>query len=45
MPKRPGFILVNRMHLVVEPVQEVMMKILPYFVENAVLTQSEINRM
>ncbi|XP_029998481.1 protein phosphatase Slingshot homolog 1 isoform X2 [Sphaeramia orbicularis] len=33
------------MHLVVEPVQEVMMKILPYFVENAVLTQSDINRI
>lgn len=35
----------NRMHLVVEPIQEAMMKMLPYFVENAVLTQSEINRM
>ncbi|KAM3611713.1 uncharacterized protein V6R79_023087 [Siganus canaliculatus] len=33
------------MHLVVEPIQEVMMKMLPYFVENAVLTQSEINRI
>ncbi|XP_018524385.1 protein phosphatase Slingshot homolog 1 isoform X1 [Lates calcarifer] len=33
------------MHLVVEPIQEAMMKILPYFVENAVLTQSEINRI
>ncbi|RVE68298.1 hypothetical protein OJAV_G00089550 [Oryzias javanicus] len=33
------------MHLVVEPIQEAMMKMLPYFVENAVLTQSEINRI
>ncbi|XP_029018060.1 protein phosphatase Slingshot homolog 1 isoform X2 [Betta splendens] len=33
------------MHLVVEPIQEAVMKILPYFVENAVLTQSEINRI
>ncbi|XP_026178515.1 protein phosphatase Slingshot homolog 1 isoform X2 [Mastacembelus armatus] len=33
------------MHLVVEPIQEVVMKMLPYFVENAVLTQSEINRI
>ncbi|XP_026199481.1 protein phosphatase Slingshot homolog 1 isoform X2 [Anabas testudineus] len=33
------------MHLVVEPFQEVVMKMLPYFVENAVLTQSEINRI
>lgn len=35
----------DRMHLVVEPIQEAMTKMLPYFVENAVLTQSEINRM
>lgn len=40
-----GFGPVNRMHLVVEPIQEAVMKMLPYFVENAVLTQSEINRM
>lgn len=40
-----GFIQVNTMHLVVDPLQEAMMKMLPYFVENAVLTQSEINRM
>ncbi|XP_068167671.1 protein phosphatase Slingshot homolog 1 isoform X2 [Antennarius striatus] len=33
------------MHLVVEPIPEAMMKLLPYFVENAVLTQSEINRI
>uniref|UniRef100_A0A3P9IU71 Protein phosphatase Slingshot homolog 1 n=1 Tax=Oryzias latipes TaxID=8090 RepID=A0A3P9IU71_ORYLA len=33
------------MHLVVGPIQEAMMKMLPYFVENAVLTQSEINRI
>ncbi|XP_038559643.1 protein phosphatase Slingshot homolog 1 isoform X2 [Micropterus salmoides] len=33
------------MHLVVEPIQEAVMKMLPYFVENAVLTQSEINRI
>ncbi|KAM6930640.1 protein phosphatase Slingshot homolog 1 isoform 2-T2 [Xenentodon cancila] len=33
------------MHLVVEPIQEAMMKMLPYFVENAVLTQSEIDRI
>nr|XP_046243342.1 protein phosphatase Slingshot homolog 1 isoform X2 [Scatophagus argus] len=33
------------MHLVVEPIHEAMMKMLPYFVENAVLTQSEINRI
>ncbi|TKS78715.1 Protein phosphatase [Collichthys lucidus] len=40
-----GFIQVNTMHLVVDPLQEAMMKMLPYFVENAVLTQSEINRI
>ncbi|CAJ1068290.1 protein phosphatase Slingshot homolog 1 isoform X2 [Xyrichtys novacula] len=33
------------MHLVLEPIQEAMMKMIPYFVENAVLTQSEINRI
>ncbi|XP_028270893.1 protein phosphatase Slingshot homolog 1 isoform X2 [Parambassis ranga] len=33
------------MHLVVEPIQEAMVKMLPYFVENAVLTQSQINRI
>ncbi|XP_012719015.2 protein phosphatase Slingshot homolog 1 isoform X2 [Fundulus heteroclitus] len=33
------------MHLVVEPFQEAAMKMLPYFVENAVLTQNEINRI
>ncbi|KAM6944835.1 protein phosphatase Slingshot homolog 1 isoform 2-T2 [Lycodopsis pacificus] len=33
------------MHLVVEPIQEAVMKMLPYFVENAVLTQSEIKRI
>ncbi|XP_061585119.1 protein phosphatase Slingshot homolog 1 isoform X2 [Cololabis saira] len=33
------------MHLVVEPIQEAVMKMLPYFVENAVLTQSEIDRI
>ncbi|XP_076586999.1 protein phosphatase Slingshot homolog 1 isoform X2 [Chaetodon auriga] len=33
------------MHLVAEPIQEAVMKMLPYFVENAVLTQSEINRI
>ncbi|KAM4578943.1 protein phosphatase Slingshot homolog 1 isoform 2-T2 [Fundulus diaphanus] len=33
------------MHLVVEPFQEAVMKMLPYFVENAVLTQNEINRI
>ncbi|XP_041854926.1 protein phosphatase Slingshot homolog 1 isoform X2 [Melanotaenia boesemani] len=33
------------MHLVVEPIQEAVMKMIPYFVENAVLTQSEINRI
>ncbi|XP_017269302.1 protein phosphatase Slingshot homolog 1 isoform X1 [Kryptolebias marmoratus] len=33
------------MHLVVEPIQEAVMKMLPYFVENAVLTQREINRI
>lgn len=36
---------VNRMYLVVEAIEEAMMKMLPYFVKNAVLTQSEINRM
>lgn len=41
----PGFAAVNRMHLVVEPIQAAVMKMIPYFVENAVLTQSEINRM
>jgi hypothetical protein len=30
------------MRLVEESPQEVMLKMLPYFVENAVLTQSEI---
>ncbi|KAL4636131.1 hypothetical protein GN956_G13261 [Arapaima gigas] len=35
----------NRMHLVVEPSQGTMLKMLPYFVENAVLTQSEICRI
>ncbi|XP_029959984.1 protein phosphatase Slingshot homolog 1 isoform X2 [Salarias fasciatus] len=33
------------MHLVVEPIQQAVMKMIPYFVENAVLTQSEINRI
>ncbi|KAM9393679.1 protein phosphatase Slingshot homolog 1 isoform 2-T2 [Pholidichthys leucotaenia] len=33
------------MYLVLEPVKEVVMKMLPYFVKNAVLTQSEINRI
>nr|XP_043881519.1 protein phosphatase Slingshot homolog 1 isoform X2 [Solea senegalensis] len=33
------------MHLVVEPIKEAVMKMLPYFVENAVLTQSQINRI
>ncbi|XP_041792701.1 protein phosphatase Slingshot homolog 1 isoform X2 [Chelmon rostratus] len=33
------------MHLVAEPIQEAVMKMLPYFVENAVLTQTEINRI
>ncbi|XP_041642611.1 protein phosphatase Slingshot homolog 1 isoform X2 [Cheilinus undulatus] len=33
------------MHLVLEPIQEAMMKMIPYFAENAVLTQSEINRI
>ncbi|XP_034026165.1 protein phosphatase Slingshot homolog 1 isoform X2 [Thalassophryne amazonica] len=33
------------MHLVVEPIQKAIMKMIPYFVENAVLTQSEINRI
>uniref|UniRef100_A0A1A7WJA2 Protein phosphatase Slingshot homolog 1 n=1 Tax=Iconisemion striatum TaxID=60296 RepID=A0A1A7WJA2_9TELE len=33
------------MHLVVGPIQEAVMKMVPYFVENAVLTQSEINRI
>ncbi|KAM9743796.1 protein phosphatase Slingshot homolog 1 isoform 2-T2 [Menidia menidia] len=33
------------MHLVVEPIQEAVMKMIPYFVENAVLTQKEINRI
>ncbi|XP_022614289.1 protein phosphatase Slingshot homolog 1 isoform X2 [Seriola dumerili] len=33
------------MHLAVETIQEAVMKMLPYFVENAVLTQSEINRI
>ncbi|XP_047238242.1 protein phosphatase Slingshot homolog 1 isoform X2 [Girardinichthys multiradiatus] len=33
------------MHLVLEPFQEAVMKMLPYFVENAVLTQNEINRI
>ncbi|XP_071339009.1 protein phosphatase Slingshot homolog 1 isoform X2 [Trachinotus anak] len=33
------------MHLVVETIEEAVMKMLPYFVENAVLTQSEINRI
>ncbi|XP_029102066.1 protein phosphatase Slingshot homolog 1 isoform X2 [Scleropages formosus] len=33
------------MHLVVEPSQGTMLKMLPYFVENAVLTQNEICRI
>ncbi|XP_071389162.1 protein phosphatase Slingshot homolog 1, partial [Centroberyx affinis] len=33
------------MHLVVESIQEAAMKMIPYFVENAVLTQSEICRI
>ncbi|KAK1892026.1 Protein phosphatase Slingshot like 1 [Dissostichus eleginoides] len=33
------------MHLKVEHMHEAVMKMLPYFVENAVLTQSEINRI
>lgn len=44
-------ILHSRMHLVLESIfiqfyrQEAAIKMLPYFVENTVLTQSEINRM
>ncbi|XP_072288638.1 protein phosphatase Slingshot homolog 1 isoform X2 [Eucyclogobius newberryi] len=33
------------MHLVVEPIQRGIMKMLPYFVENAVLTQREIHHI
>ncbi|XP_029915483.1 protein phosphatase Slingshot homolog 1 isoform X2 [Myripristis murdjan] len=33
------------MHLVPESIEEAVMKMLPYFVENAVLTQSEIHRI
>lgn len=43
--RRVCLVRVNRMYLVVEAIEEAMMKMLPYFVKNAVLTQSEINRM
>ncbi|XP_034397781.1 protein phosphatase Slingshot homolog 1 isoform X2 [Cyclopterus lumpus] len=33
------------MHLVLEPIQEAVMKSLPYFVDNAVLTQRKINHI
>lgn len=35
----------NRMHLVVEPIEEAVMKMLPVFMDKAGLTQREINHM
>lgn len=35
----------NRMHLVVEPIEEAMMKMLPVCMDKAGLTQREINHM